>query len=71
MAGWSEEEGRGEHVSNGESTKDRDVEGWEFVRVLDKNVLMSGVSEDKTKREDETRGMECELDKVGVHVSMG
>ena len=29
---------------------------------------MFGVSEDKTKGEYETRQMECELDKVGVHV---
>ena len=29
---------------------------------------MSGESKNKTKGEDETRGLECELDKVGVHV---
>ena len=38
MTGWLEEEGRGEHGSNGECTMDRGVEGRKLVRVLGKNV---------------------------------
>ena len=38
MTGWSEEEGRGEHGSNGEGTTHRGVEGRELVGVLGKNV---------------------------------